>query len=97
MGIIDKLNKDFESRVRLGIMSVLMVNDWVEFTEMKSLLDITDGNLASHSSALEKGEYIEVKKEFVGKKPKTSYRVTNKGRVAFEQHLKSLEKLLKTK
>ncbi|MBP7396490.1 winged helix-turn-helix domain-containing protein [Flavobacterium sp. RSSA_27] len=97
MGIIDKLNKDFESRVRLGIMSILMVNDWVDFTEMKSLLDITDGNLASHSSALEKGEYIEVKKEFVGKKPKTSYRVTNKGRVAFEQHLKSLEKLLKTK
>ena len=97
MGIIDKLNKDFESRVRLGIMSILMVNDWVDFTEMKSLLDITDGNLASHSSALEKGEYIEVKKEFVGKKPKTSYRVTNKGRVAFDQHLKSLEKLLKTK
>lgn len=97
MGIIDKLNKDFESRVRLGIMSILMVNDWVDFAEMKSLLDITDGNLASHSSALEKGEYIEVKKEFVGKKPKTSYRVTNKGRVAFEQHLKSLEKLLKTK
>nr|WP_315156846.1 transcriptional regulator [uncultured Flavobacterium sp.] len=97
MGILDKLNKDFESRVRLGIMSILMVNDWVDFTEMKSLLDITDGNLASHSSALEKGEYIEVKKEFVGKKPKTSYRVTNKGRVAFEQHLKSLEKLLKTK
>ena len=97
MGIIDKLNKDFESRVRLGIMFILMVNDWVDFTEMKSLLDITDGNLASHSSALEKGEYIEVKKEFVGKKPKTSYRVTNKGRVAFEQHLKSLEKLLKTK
>ncbi|MCZ8229254.1 MULTISPECIES: transcriptional regulator [unclassified Flavobacterium] len=97
MGIIDKLNKDFESRVRLGIMSILMVNDWVDFTEMKSLLDITDGNLASHSSALEKGEYIEVKKEFVGKKPKTSYRVTNKGRVTFEQHLKSLEKLLKTK
>lgn len=97
MGIIDKLNKDFESRVRLGIMSILMVNDWVDFTEMKSLLDITDGNLASHSSALEKGEYIEVKKEFVGKKPKTSYRVTNKGRITFEQHLKSLEKLLKTK
>lgn len=97
MGIIDKLNKDFESRVRLGIMSILMVNDWVDFTEMKSLLDITDGNLASHSSALEKGEYIEVKKEFVGKKPKTSYRVTNKGSVTFEQHLKSLEKLLKTK
>jgi DNA-binding HxlR family transcriptional regulator len=97
MGIIDKLNKDFESRVRLGMMSVLMVNDWIDFTEMKSLLDITDGNLASHSSALEKGGYIEIKKEFVGKKPKTSYRVTNMGRAAFVSHLNSLEKLIKSK
>lgn len=87
MGIIDKLNKDFESRVRLGIMSVLMVNDWVDFTEMKTLLNITDGNLASHSSALEKSEYIEIKKEFVGKKPKTSYQVTPLGRAAFKEHL----------
>lgn len=96
MGMIDKLNKDFESRVRLGIMSVLMVNDWVDFTEMKSLLNITDGNLASHSTSLEKSQYIEVKKEFVGKKPKTSYRVTNSGRVAFNAHLNALEKLFKS-
>lgn len=91
---ISKLNKEFESRVRLGIMSVLMVNDWVDFSEMKSLLEITDGNLASHSNALEKAAYIEVKKEFVGKKPKTSYRVTQSGREAFTQHLDMLEKLL---
>jgi Winged helix DNA-binding domain len=97
MGIIDTLNKDFESRVRLGIMSILMVNDWIDFTEMKTLLNITDGNLASHSSALEKGAYIEIKKEFVGKKPKTSYRVTNIGRASFVSHLNSLEKLFKTK
>jgi DNA-binding HxlR family transcriptional regulator len=97
MGIIDTLNKDFESRVRLGIMSILMVNDWVDFTEMKTLLNITDGNLASHSSALEKGAYIEIKKEFVSKKPKTSYRVTNSGRVSFVSHLNSLEKLFKSK
>ncbi|MFB9077256.1 winged helix-turn-helix domain-containing protein [Flavobacterium procerum] len=96
MGIIDKLNKDFESRVRLGIMSILMVNEWVDFTEMKTLLNITDGNLASHSAALEKAEYIEVKKEFVGKKPKTSYRVTEKGRQAFKEHLSYLEKLMKS-
>ncbi|MBF4485688.1 transcriptional regulator [Flavobacterium sp. CSZ] len=96
MGIIDKLNKDFESRVRLGIMSILMVNEWVDFTEMKSLLNITDGNLASHSSALEKSEYIEVKKEFVGKKPKTSYQVTPRGRAAFKEHLSYLEKLMKS-
>lgn len=96
MGIIDKLNKDFESRVRLGIMSVLIVNDWVDFTEMKALLNITDGNLASHSSALEKAGYIEVKKEFVGKKPKTSYQVTDLGRAAFKEHLSYLEKLMKS-
>ena len=91
---ISQLNKEFESRVRLGIMSVLMVNEWVDFTEMKNLLEITDGNLASHSTALEKSKYIEVKKEFVGKKPKTSYKVTKSGREAFTNHLSALEKLL---
>ncbi|AZA88960.1 transcriptional regulator [Chryseobacterium shandongense] len=91
---INQLNKEFESRVRLGIMSVLMVNDWVDFSEMKSLLEITDGNMASHSNALEKSGYIEVKKEFVGKKPKTSYRVTQSGREAFTEHINALEKLI---
>ncbi|MBM7418725.1 MULTISPECIES: winged helix-turn-helix domain-containing protein [Chryseobacterium] len=91
---ISQLNKEFESRVRLGIMSVLMVNDWVDFSEMKNLLEITDGNMASHSNALEKANYIEVKKEFVGKKPKTSYRVTQSGRIAFTEHLDALEKLI---
>lgn len=91
---INQLNKEFESRVRLGIMSVLMVNDWVDFTEMKNLLEITDGNLASHSAALEKSNYIEIKKEFIGKKPKTSYRVTQSGREAFAAHLTTLEKLI---
>ena len=75
-------------------MSVLIVNDWVDFNEMKKMLEVTDGNLASHSSALEKSNYIEIKKEFVGKKPKTSYRVTQPGRKAFNEHLLALEKLL---
>lgn len=92
--MISQLNKEFESRVRLGVMSVLMVNDWVDFNEMKHLLEVTDGNLASHSSALEKSGYIEIKKEFVGKKTKTSYRVTQSGRAAFSEHLNALEKLL---
>lgn len=91
---INQLNKEFESRVRLGIMSVLMVNDWVDFKEMKELLELTDGNMASHSASLEKSGYIEVKKEFVGRKPKTSYRVTQSGRQAFTEHLNALEKLL---
>lgn len=95
MSIISGLNKDFESRVRLGMMSVLMVNDWVDFTEMKSLLQVTDGNLASHSAALEKKEYIEVKKEFVGKKPRTSYKITEEGKKAFQNHLSFLEKMMR--
>ena len=91
---IHSLNKDFESRVRLGMMSILMVNECVDFNEMKKKLEFTYCNLASHSSALEKSKYIEVKKEFVGKKPKTSYRVTKEGKEAFTEHLSALEKLL---
>lgn len=95
MSIISGLNKEFESRVRLGIMSVLMVNDWVDFNEMKNLLQVTDGNLASHSSALEKKEYIEIKKEFVGKKPRTSYKISDIGKSAFQEHLSFLEKIMR--
>lgn len=95
MGIIESLNKDFESRVRLGMMSVLLVNEWVDFNEMKQILEVTDGNLASHSAALEKNEYIEIKKEFIGKKPKTSYKATDLGRLAFKNHLAALEKLMR--
>lgn len=95
MSLISGLNKEFESRVRLGILSVLMVNDWVDFTEMKNLLQVTDGNLASHSTALEKNEYIEIKKEFVGKKPRTSYKITETGKLAFQQHLAFLEKIMR--
>lgn len=95
--IIAGLNKEFESRIRLGIMSALVVNDWLDFNAMKTILNVTDGNLASHVSALEKVQYIEVKKEFVGKKPKTSYRVTQTGRKAFADHLSLLEELIKAK
>lgn len=76
-------------------MSVLMVNDWVEFSTLKEMLDITDGNLASHISALEKLEYIEIQKQFIGKKPNTTYKVTRIGKKAFNEHLDALEKLLK--
>ena len=91
---IDKLNKAFENRVRLGAMSVMMVNDRIEFNSLKEMLEVTDGNLAGHMNALEKKGYIEVKKEFVGKKPKTSYRVTQAGRKAFNEHLEALENLI---
>lgn len=93
--MIGELNKAFESRVRLGIMSILMVNDSVDFLTLKDMLQVTDGNIASHITALEKFNYIEVKKQFIGKKPNTSYSVTNEGRKAFTEHLDALEKLIK--
>jgi len=92
---IEDLNKAFESRIRLGIMSILMVNSWVDFGTMKEMLNITDGNLASHITALEKLNYVEVKKQFVGKKPNTSYGITKQGKKAFSEHLDALENLLK--
>ena len=94
---IDTLNKAFESRIRLGIMSILMVNDHVDFTMLKDLLDITDGNMASHISGLEKLGYLKVTKQFIGKKPNTSYAATESGKAAFTEHVKALEKLLQTK
>jgi DNA-binding MarR family transcriptional regulator len=93
--LLSRINREFENRVRLGIMSVLMVNTWVQFKTMRELLQVTDGNLASHIASLEKSEYLEVRKEFVGKKPRTSYRVTADGRKAFNDHLNALEALLK--
>ena len=93
-GIINNLDKNFESRVRLGIMSVLIVNEWVDFSELKELLEVTDGNLASHIAGLEKYEYIEVRKRFLGKRPNTSFKITKAGKKAFQDHLNALEKLL---
>ncbi len=94
---IDTLNKAFESRIRLGIMSILMVNDQVEFTMLKELLQITDGNIASHISGLEKLGYVSVTKQFVGKKPNTSYAATKAGKDAFAKHIQALEQLIQTK
>jgi len=92
--IVD-LNKNFDNRIRLGIMSILVVNDWVEFGSLKEMLDLTDGNLASHISLLEKNAYIETKKQFIAKKPKTSYRVTQFGRTEFQKHIDALESIIK--
>ncbi len=91
---IENLNKAFESRVRLGIMSILMVNDTVDFGMLKEQLQITDGNLASHLSALEKLKYIEITKQFIGKKPNTSYAASVAGKKAFSDHIDALERLI---
>ena len=89
------LNKAFESRARLGIMSVLMVNDTVDFASLKQMLELTDGNLASHARALEELGYVACEKRFIGRKPNTSYRATLKGREAFQEHLAALEAFVK--
>ena len=89
-------NKAFDNRIRLGIMSMLMVNDAVEFGTVKELLSLSDGNLASHITVLEKENYILIRKEFVGKKPLTTYSATELGKSAFAEYLDALEALLKS-
>lgn len=93
--LIDGLHKAFENRVRLGIMSTLSVNDTLDFNALKELLDVTDGNLASHLKALEKEKFIAVRKTFVGRKPNTKYAISREGRLAFDEHLKALENLIR--
>lgn len=93
---VNGLHKAFESRIRLGIMSALAVNDRLDFNTLKEYLDVTDGNLASHLKALEKEEFIGVEKSFVGRKPNTKYFMTKEGKTAFEDHLKILESLVRS-
>ncbi|WP_422860637.1 winged helix-turn-helix domain-containing protein [Flagellimonas sp. S174] len=95
MGLIDNINKLFDHRIRLGIMSILMVNEEVDFNRLKELLNATDGNLASHTKTLEKAEYIRIEKSFIGKKPNTRYAATKLGKLAFKKHIEALEQIIK--
>ena len=94
---IKGLRKEFESRVKLGIMSVLVVNESMDFNDMKEILEVTDGNLASHLRSLEKLEFVVMEKSFAGRKPRTSYAVTKSGKKAFEDHLNALEEIINRK
>ncbi len=91
----EQFDKAFENVVRLRIMSVLMVNESYDFNSFKELLDVTDGNLASHLKLLEKQEFIMVHKAFVGRKTQTTYVATEEGKEAFKAHLAFLENLIK--
>lgn len=93
--LLKDLNKAFENRIRLGIMSALMVNDYLDYNTLKNLLGVTDGNLASHLKSLEKIEFIRVQKEFLDRKPNTKYSATNEGKNAFIKHIRAIELLLK--
>jgi DNA-binding transcriptional ArsR family regulator len=92
---LDQFDKAFENRIRLQIMSVLVANESYDFNSLKELLNVTDGNLASHLKALEKEEYISVNKTFIGRKPNTQYAASVTGRNAFKKHLQALENLIK--
>jgi DNA-binding HxlR family transcriptional regulator len=92
-----KLNKLFENRVRLGIMSILTVNESYDFNSLKETLGVTDGNLASHLKALEENRLIRVNKQFIGRKPNTSYSITETGAALFRDHIKALEDIIKPK
>lgn len=94
MGIIDNINKLFDHRIRLGIMSILVVNDNADFNRLKELLNVTDGNLASHLKSLESVSYIEVEKSFIDRKPNTRYTATKLGKAEFKKHIEALEKLI---
>ena len=92
---IENLNKTFDSRIRLGIMSALMVNASINFNDLKELINVTDANLASHIKALEESGYIRVQKGFIGRKTNTLYSATKTGEKAFRVHLDALEKMIK--
>lgn len=93
--VLKDLDKAFENRIRLGIMSALIVNDDLDFNALKELLGVTDGNLASHLKSLENSEYISYTKEFINRKPNTNYTATSKGTEAFRKHINAIEQLIK--
>ena len=92
---INGLNKVFESRIRLGVMSMLMVNEEVNFNDLKQMLEVTDGNLATHLVNLEENGFIKVHKGFIGRKTNTTYSITRQGEKAFSEHISALENMIK--
>lgn len=92
---ISGLNKIFDNRIRLGVMSIVMVNDEISFNDLKQLLEVTDGNLATHLQTLEENGFLKVHKGFVGRKTNTTYSITKAGEKAFKDHLEGLEKMIK--
>lgn len=93
----DDLHKAFESRVRLGIMSALAVNDSLDFNALKEFLGVTDGNLATHIKKLEQEGFLEVQKSFIDNKPNTRYFMTKDGKSAFDDYLNLMEQIINAK
>jgi DNA-binding HxlR family transcriptional regulator len=92
---INGLNKIFDNRIRLGVMSIVMVNEEISFNDLKQMLEVTDGNLASHLVTLEEEGFIKVHKGFIGRKTNTTYSITKAGEKSFSLHIDALEKMIK--
>lgn len=89
-----ELDQLIHGRVRLGIASALAVNESLSFTELKELLETSDGNLSAHARRLEEGGYLVCEKSFRGRVPHTEYRLTERGRRALEMYLDHMEALI---
>jgi len=92
---IEQLNKVFDSRIRIGIMSALVVNPSLSFKELKALINVTDGNLATHLRTLEDNAFINMRKGFIGRRTNTTYAITKAGEKAFRSHLDALEAIIR--
>ncbi len=93
--ILKGLNDLFQAKARLGIMTALTTMGEMDFSALKSFLGLTDGNLSAHLRVLEEAGYLEVEKKFVGRKPKTLYRLTSSGQEAFKTYLRQLETIIR--
>ena len=92
---IPDFDRVIHERVRLGIVSALAVNESVTFNQLKATLDTTDGNLSAHSRKLEAAGYVQIKKSFEGRLPKTEFRLTASGRKALKRYLDHMEALIR--
>jgi DNA-binding HxlR family transcriptional regulator len=92
---VPKLDRIIHERVRLGILSAVAVDESLTFNELKSLLKTTDGNLSAHARKLEEAGYLECRKSFEGRLPRTEYRLTSNGRTALERYLDHMEALIR--
>ncbi len=89
-----ELDPVIHERVRLGIISALAVNEDLSFNDLKKLLEITDGNLSVHARKLEVAGYVKCSKSFVGRQPRTEFRLTAAGRRALDGYLQQMESVI---
>lgn len=90
-----ELDKIIHERMRLGIISALAANEKLSFTDLKNLLNTTDGNISVHARKLEEAGYLECLKSFNDRVPLTEYRITGEGREALKRYLNHMEALIK--